>query len=157
VKTVDFKHLKAREIVGRCRGVWNWDGNAYTAQGVLVPPSVIATDEARYEANQDVAPDDQVLDMVVRLPKEALPEGRELVPIDPEVLAAAQSAQSAGEPAPRVHDADKAHRAELEEKDAELSALREQLKAANAELESTKADLDAATKPPEEPKAAKKK
>lgn len=72
---------KATEIVGRCRGRWSWDGRVFTSQGVEVPPSVLADDEARYADNLDVAPDEQVLSMKVTLPKEALPAGFELSPV----------------------------------------------------------------------------
>jgi hypothetical protein len=41
----------------------------------------MAVDEARYEEKLDIAPDDQVLEMKVTLPAEALPAGYTLAPL----------------------------------------------------------------------------
>jgi len=69
----------AKQVTGMSRGRWQWDGKLYTAAGVEVPPAVMHEDEALWEEKKELAPDDQVLDMKVTLPKEALPEGASLV------------------------------------------------------------------------------
>jgi hypothetical protein len=91
---------KARPIVGLCRGIWSWDGRVFTAQGVEVPSDIMATDEARYEAKLDIAPDDQVLEMVVTLPVEALPAGYILAPIPGAPKEAESEPKPPGDPKP---------------------------------------------------------
>ena len=77
----------ARPVSGLCRGRWQWQGKLYTAAGVEVPQDVMLEDEALFEEDKEIAPDEQVLDMAVTLPKEALPEGYSLVPISPKKAA----------------------------------------------------------------------
>jgi len=72
----------ARQVSGACRGRWQWGEKLYTAAGVEVPPAVMAEDEELLEEGKELAPDSQVLDMVVTLPKEALPEGFDLTAIE---------------------------------------------------------------------------
>jgi len=71
----------AKQTAGRCRMAWFWGGKYYTVQGVEVPLDVIKTDEERILKDLEIAPDDQVLDMKVTLPAEALPYPYQLSPI----------------------------------------------------------------------------
>lgn len=73
----------AKPVSGLCRGRWQWGGKLFTAAGVEVPQDVMLDDELLFEENKEIAPDDQVLDMKVTLPKAALPQGYDLVEIAP--------------------------------------------------------------------------
>ena len=73
---------QALEIAGESRARWLWEGKQYTAQGVEVPLKVLKGDDLVISRKEELAPDDQVLDMKVTLPADALPPGRELVPIE---------------------------------------------------------------------------
>jgi hypothetical protein len=72
----------AQQISGQSRARWYWRGKAYTAHGVEVPESVRIGDEELWEAGKETGTDEQVLDMKVTLPKEALPPGFELSAIE---------------------------------------------------------------------------
>lgn len=73
----------ARQVSGLSRGRWQWEGKLYTAAGVEVPQDVMIEDELLFEENKEIAPDEQVLDMKVTLPKEALPPGYSLTETAP--------------------------------------------------------------------------
>jgi hypothetical protein len=60
-----------------------YEGKMYTSSGVEVPAEVHAEDVALLVADQPLAPDEQVLNMVVTLPAEALPEHYSLSPLEP--------------------------------------------------------------------------
>jgi hypothetical protein len=90
----------AQQISGQSRARWYWRGKAYTAHGVEVPENVRIGDEELWEAGKEAGTDEQVLDMKVTLPKEALPPGFELSAIEnqPAVKPVADDRVKASEP-----------------------------------------------------------
>lgn len=81
-QSIAAQPFAVRVIGSGGRLAWQWDGKCYTSTGVHVPADIIREDDALILDGVPLPPDEEVLDMVVSLPHEALPPGAFLTPLD---------------------------------------------------------------------------